>query len=538
MKRTICIALLVSITFFSFSQNDTSYKGIKWATGLSWEQVKAKAKAENKYIFVDCYATWCVPCKKMDAEVYPLREVGDYYNRHYISVKLQMDRTSEDDTVVKMLYKEAAYLQATFSITSFPSFLFFSSEGKPAHKVSGFNDPKSFIQIGEDAQDTVRQYYSVIRIFQPGKLDTSELKALALSFRFTDKALASKMALDYLSRISRSQLYTTDNLQFIMDMQGATDLERIVVDYLKCLSLRRVTNPDNLRLIELYKSSGEVQKIVFGRLKKLNHKNLAKKNNLDLLSIFNNQPDAKGIASSYIEDISQKEIYTVNNIMFIRTFAKSSSDIAFKILYNNIDSINKYMVSKGTKNGFAAIPINTVITREEILPYVLEAKKIGVIPEWERIRNNIEKKYSLEYADKNINNQAVQYYYDIKDWRSYCKSIIILIDMYGINYYKSIDGAFYLNNRAWDVFMRSNEKSELEKAISWSNVSIELCDVAKDTLHYQGYLDTKANLLYKIGKTPEAISIEEKALAVDSTNKAIAETLKKMKNSIPTWINN
>ncbi len=31
-----------------------------------WKEVLAKAKAENKYIVVDCYTDWCGWCKVMD----------------------------------------------------------------------------------------------------------------------------------------------------------------------------------------------------------------------------------------------------------------------------------------------------------------------------------------------------------------------------------------------------------------------------------------------------------------------------------------
>jgi thiol:disulfide interchange protein len=50
-------------------QPKDSSKGIRFEHGLSWAQVKEKAKAENKYIFMDCYATWCGPCKAMDKNV-------------------------------------------------------------------------------------------------------------------------------------------------------------------------------------------------------------------------------------------------------------------------------------------------------------------------------------------------------------------------------------------------------------------------------------------------------------------------------------
>src|SRR4051812_34660552 len=65
--------------------------GITWVDNLNWQQVLKKAKKEKKYIFVDCFTTWCGPCKKMDKVVYTNDSLGDFLNAKFISVKLQMD---------------------------------------------------------------------------------------------------------------------------------------------------------------------------------------------------------------------------------------------------------------------------------------------------------------------------------------------------------------------------------------------------------------------------------------------------------------
>ncbi len=67
-------------------------QGIKFEENLSWQQLLDKAKVTNKYIFVDCYATWCGPCKMMDKDVYTSGKVGYLFNEHFISVKVQMDK--------------------------------------------------------------------------------------------------------------------------------------------------------------------------------------------------------------------------------------------------------------------------------------------------------------------------------------------------------------------------------------------------------------------------------------------------------------
>ena len=35
-----------------------------------WKKVVKKAKKENKLIFVDCYTSWCGPCKMMAKDVF------------------------------------------------------------------------------------------------------------------------------------------------------------------------------------------------------------------------------------------------------------------------------------------------------------------------------------------------------------------------------------------------------------------------------------------------------------------------------------
>src|SRR5690349_5093161 len=81
--------------------------GILWVDNLNWQQVLKKAKKEKKYIFVDCFTTWCGPCKKMDKEVYANDSVGDLLNAKFISVKVQMDSTKGDNEFTRSWYKTA-----------------------------------------------------------------------------------------------------------------------------------------------------------------------------------------------------------------------------------------------------------------------------------------------------------------------------------------------------------------------------------------------------------------------------------------------
>ena len=88
-----------------------------------------------------------------------------------------------------------------------------------------------------------------------------------------------------------------------------------------------------------------------------------------------------------------------------------------------------------------------------------------------------------------------------------------------------------LNGYAWAVLEKSNTKTELETALAWSKESLKM---EKDNF---AYLDTYANLLYKLGRKKEAIECERKALALcpEAEKPFYQNTLDEMKKGKKTW---
>ena len=75
----------------NYSQKkDTVYdegKGVLFLD-ISYEQALKKAKAENKRIFVDCYASWCAPCKKMLDTTFKDTRIGNFMNYQFVTIKV------------------------------------------------------------------------------------------------------------------------------------------------------------------------------------------------------------------------------------------------------------------------------------------------------------------------------------------------------------------------------------------------------------------------------------------------------------------
>jgi thiol-disulfide isomerase/thioredoxin len=92
---------------------------------LTLQQALDQARATNKAIFVDCYTSWCVPCKQMDANVFILDSVADYFNQNLISLKIDMEK------------EQGSEIGSKYSIGAYPSYLLLDGNGKVLYKFVG-----------------------------------------------------------------------------------------------------------------------------------------------------------------------------------------------------------------------------------------------------------------------------------------------------------------------------------------------------------------------------------------------------------------
>jgi thiol-disulfide isomerase/thioredoxin len=105
------VIFFLCVPFLTQAQDD---KGIRFEHDLSWTAIQAKAKAENKYIFMDCFTTWCGPCRFMSTTIFPQEETGNYFNDKFISVAVQLDTTAGDADNVKAWYADGHNIAAKY----------------------------------------------------------------------------------------------------------------------------------------------------------------------------------------------------------------------------------------------------------------------------------------------------------------------------------------------------------------------------------------------------------------------------------------
>lgn len=435
--------ILCCMPLLLHAQADTTYNGIKFEQELTWEQVKAKAKANNKYIFVDCYATWCGPCKMMDRDVYPNPEVGVALNDHFVSVKVQMDSTIRDDEQTKKWYPTAQKIRLDYKVGGFPTYLFFSPDGNLIRKEMGFQNVGDFISLSQRARDPKNLlYYNHYQQYKQNKKDYPLMGELAI---FTgdligDKAVSDEMAKDYkenyLDKLEPARLYTKEHIDFICRFSS---------------------------LIRIW-------------------------------------------------------------------------DKFFTLCYQQPERFDSISGITGT----AMAMVHQTISREEIaLKVQKNGNPLSKLPDWDQIERDIAKKYSSIDARRLVLDYKIHYYRSIdKDWELWAKYKDEMIRAYppkppyGLSIYIDING----DGGAWHAFLHCNNRNVLLKALEWINLAIKLEGDRKSVM--PAYLDTKANLLYKLGNRQEALKLEKEAVELDKEgyNVELRETYAKMQRGEPTWV--
>jgi thiol-disulfide isomerase/thioredoxin len=140
-----------------------------WAQGINFEkgnfeELKVKAKKENKLIFVDAYTTWCGPCKWMASTVFTNDTVGKFYNEHFISAKIDMEKG------------EGIEFAKKYNVRCYPNLIILNGDGEVIHRQGGGLKPQAFIEFATKAMKGEKTFSFYNNAFINGSKDLTFLK--------------------------------------------------------------------------------------------------------------------------------------------------------------------------------------------------------------------------------------------------------------------------------------------------------------------------------------------------------------------------
>ncbi len=111
--------------------------GIQFFEG-SYADALAKAKAENKMLFVDIYASWCGPCKRLKATTFRDPAVGAYFKEHFISFAIDGEKG------------EGPALARQLALRAYPSLYWIKADGSLAKQNVGFVNAAQLLNISKE----------------------------------------------------------------------------------------------------------------------------------------------------------------------------------------------------------------------------------------------------------------------------------------------------------------------------------------------------------------------------------------------------
>lgn len=175
-------------------------RSIKFEEG-TWSEIKVKAIKENKAIFMDCYTSWCGPCKQLARDVFTNNDVADFYNANFINAKFDMEKG------------EGPGLAKEYAVRAYPTLLFIAADGKLISNREGALDVTSFLKLGKNSVSG-ESIESLLSTYESGKRDA------AFMVKFMNRMEGQKQNIsaiieDYFSNVPQSEWPSKDNWYLI-----------------------------------------------------------------------------------------------------------------------------------------------------------------------------------------------------------------------------------------------------------------------------------------------------------------------------------
>jgi len=130
-------------------------QGIDFFPG-SFNEALEESKKTGKPIFMDAYAKWCGPCKRMAATTFKDESVGEYFNKNFINLKIDWEES------------EGISLRGKYAVSAFPTLFFIGSDGAVIQKVVGGQDVGGLLRQGEMALGKIDYSLDFAALYEKG----------------------------------------------------------------------------------------------------------------------------------------------------------------------------------------------------------------------------------------------------------------------------------------------------------------------------------------------------------------------------------
>lgn len=198
LMKKIFAVLFISFSYLSYAQGGLQFDE------LPFKELIAKAKKENKLLFIDAYAVWCGPCKMMEKNIFPKPSVGEVYNKNFINARIDMEKGEGKDIAQK------------YAVRAYPTYLFLNGDGELVSQNFGYMEEKAFIAMATDLSDPKNRKGSLKDRFAAGEKDREFLINIMRLNATTDFEFAKKASERYFENKNATEEITKDEIGFLL----------------------------------------------------------------------------------------------------------------------------------------------------------------------------------------------------------------------------------------------------------------------------------------------------------------------------------
>lgn len=193
--KNLVTTFFVLLFSFTFAQEE----GIKFDQS-AFKDLLARAKKEKKLVFIDAYAVWCGPCKMMDKNVFTQKSVGDYFNKTFVSSRIDMEKG------------EGREIAQKFAVRSYPTFLFLNADGELVSQNYGYMEPSLFLSMAQEVKAGNSKEGSMKERFAKGEKSPEFLMNVMKLNSSSDFEFAKKASERYFANRNSKEPLTKDEV--------------------------------------------------------------------------------------------------------------------------------------------------------------------------------------------------------------------------------------------------------------------------------------------------------------------------------------